>query len=43
MLKNSVNYVYQVYQEKSFSKAAQKLFISQPALSAAIQKEEAVP
>lgn len=42
MLKNSVNYIYQVYQEKSFSKAAQKLFISQPALSAAIQKEEAV-
>lgn len=42
MLRNSVNYIYQVYKEKSFSKAAQKLFVSQPALSAAIQKEEAV-
>lgn len=42
MLKNSVNYIYQVYKEKSFSKAAQKLFVSQPALSSAIQKEEAV-
>ena len=39
MLKN-MEYVYTVYQEKSFSKAAKKLFISQPALSAAIKKVE---
>lgn len=36
-----MEYVYTVYQEKSFSKAAQKLFISQPALSAAVRKAEA--
>lgn len=33
-------YIYEVYKEKSFSKAAQNLFISQPALSAAIKKIE---
>jgi len=33
-------YVYEVYKEKSFSKAAQNLYISQPALSAAIKKIE---
>ena len=33
-------YVYEVYEEKSFSKAAQKLYISQPALSTAIKKVE---
>ncbi len=33
-------YVYTVYEEKSFSKAAQKLYISQPALSTAIKKVE---
>jgi len=33
--------VYAVYQEKSFSKAAEKLFISQPALSNMIKKIEA--
>ena len=32
--------VYAVYQEKSFSKAADKLFVSQPALSATIKKIE---
>ena len=31
-------YVYEVYKEKSFSRAAQNLYISQPALSAAIKK-----
>ena len=30
---NEMKYVYEVYKEKSFSKAAKKLFISQPALS----------
>ena len=33
-------YIYEVYKEKSFSKAAQNLYISQPALSAAIKKME---
>ncbi len=39
MLK-SKEYVYAVYQEKSFSRAAEKLFVSQPALSAGIKKIE---
>ncbi|MDR1508534.1 MAG: LysR family transcriptional regulator [Synergistaceae bacterium] len=39
MLKD-MEYVYAVYQERSFSKAAKKLFISQPALSATIKKVE---
>ena len=33
-------YVYAVYREKSFSRAAQKLFISQPSLSAAVKRTE---
>lgn len=33
-------YVYEVYREKSFSKAAQNLYISQPSLSARIKKTE---
>lgn len=33
-------YVYAVYKERNFTRAAQKLFISQPSLSAAIQKIE---
>lgn len=36
-----MEYVYTVYKEKSFTKAAQKLFVSQPCLSAAIKKIEA--
>lgn len=39
-LKNR-HYVYKVYLTRSFSKAAEQLFISQPALSALIKKEEA--
>lgn len=35
-----MEYVYAVYQEKSFSKAAQKLFISQPSLSATVKRVE---
>ena len=31
-----MEYVYEVYLEKSFSKAAEKLFISQPSLSASV-------
>lgn len=38
---NGMRYVYAVYKEKSFSKAAEKLYISQPALSAMIKKTEA--
>ena len=36
----SMRYIYEVYKEMSFSRAAQKLFISQPSLSAAVKKEE---
>ncbi|SHG93721.1 DNA-binding transcriptional regulator, LysR family [Anaerosphaera aminiphila DSM 21120] len=35
-----IDYVYEVYLERSFSKAAKNLFISQPSLSAAIKKIE---
>lgn len=33
-------YVYRVYKEGSFSKAAKSLYISQPSLSAAVKREE---
>lgn len=36
-----MEYVYEVYKERSFSKAAQNLYISQPSLSATIKKIEA--
>ncbi len=36
-----IDYVYAVYKEKSFTKAAERLFISQPSLSAAIKQVEA--
>ncbi len=39
MLKD-VEYIYAVYKERSFSKAARKLFISQPSLSAAVKRAE---
>lgn len=39
MLKN-MSYVYAVYKYKSFSKAAEALYISQPALSSTIKKVE---
>lgn len=35
-----MHYVYEVYKEKSFSKAAEKLFIAQPSLSAMVKKAE---
>lgn len=35
-----MEYVYAVYKEKSFSKAAKKLFISQPSLSASVRRIE---
>lgn len=36
-----LEYIYEVYKEKSFSKAAANLYISQPSLSATIKKAEA--
>ena len=35
-----MEYVYEVYKEKSFSKAARNLFISQPSLSANVKRIE---
>jgi DNA-binding transcriptional LysR family regulator len=40
MMEKEFEYVYAVYREGSFSKAAKKLYISQPALSAVIKKLE---
>ena len=37
---NYKEYIYAVYQEKGFSKAAKKLYVSQPWLSATIKKAE---
>lgn len=34
------DYVYAIYEERSFTKAAEKLYISQPALSATVRKLE---
>ena len=36
-----MKYIYQIYLDGSFSKAARSLFITQPALSMAVQKAEA--
>lgn len=38
---SAMKYVYEVYKEKSFTKAAQNLYISQPSLSSNIKKIEA--
>ncbi len=37
---DGMDYVYEVYLERSFSAAAKKLFVSQPALSASVKKVE---
>ena len=37
---DGMDYVYEVYLERSFSAAAKKLFVSQPALSASVKKIE---
>lgn len=37
---SGMNYVYEVYKERSFSKAAENLYITQPALSSMIKKVE---
>lgn len=34
------DYIYKIYEEKSFTEAAKKLFISQPSLSATVKKAE---
>ena len=39
-MEQAAKYVYKVFLEKSITKAAGKLFISQPALSAAIARHE---
>lgn len=39
-MERPMQYAYEVYKQKSFSKAAEKLYISQPALSAIIKKLE---
>lgn len=35
-----MQYIYQIYQDGSFTKAAEKLFLTQPALSMAVRQEE---
>ena len=37
---NHKEYIYAIYQERSFSKAAQKLYVSQPWLSSVVKKVE---
>ncbi len=37
---NEMNYVYEVYRQRSFSRAAKKLFVSQPALSNTVKRVE---
>ncbi|MFR5634142.1 MAG: LysR family transcriptional regulator [Monoglobales bacterium] len=39
-MNTEMEYVYTVYQERNFTKAAERLYITQPALSIAIQKIE---
>ena len=39
-MQQDMKYIYQVYEEGSFSRAAQRLYMTQPALSIAVQKVE---
>ena len=39
-METKLRYVYEVYVERSFTKAAQKLYIAQPSLSAMVKKAE---
>ena len=39
-MSNAMKYIHTIYETRSFSMAAEKLFISQPALSIAVRKEE---
>lgn len=36
----NMEYVYEVYKEKSFTKAAKNLYVTQPCLSALVKKTE---
>lgn len=36
----NMQYIYQIYQDGSFTKAAEKLYLTQPALSMAVRQEE---
>lgn len=38
---DEMDYIYEVYREKSFSTAAKKMYVTQPALSSAVRKAEA--
>lgn len=40
MLLHEMAYVYEVYRQRSFTRAAQALYISQPSLSQMIHKAE---
>jgi len=39
-MEQNMRYIYQVYQTGSFTKAAEKLYLTQPALSMAVRQEE---
>lgn len=39
-MEQDMRYVYQIYRDKSFSKAAEHLFMTQPSLSIAVRREE---
>ena len=39
-METKLEYIYAVYQEKSFVKAAEKLYVSQPSLSITIKRIE---
>ena len=39
-MEQNMQYIYQVYQDGSFTKAAEKLYLTQPALSMAVRQEE---
>ncbi len=39
-MEQNMRYIYQVYQDGSFTRAAEKLFLTQPALSMAVRQEE---
>ena len=39
-MQQEMEYIFEVYKEKNFTRAAEKLFITQPALSMAVQKVE---
>lgn len=39
-MEQNMQYVYQVYQDGSFTKAAERLYLTQPALSMAVRQEE---